>query len=260
MTHSRLLRSTSAGLAISIGAFAYGCADSTQPYNAVAPVADTTVTLVALTQPPDTGIVGEVVNPSPALKVTDAYGNALRTVRVAFSILEGGGTFQTNTALTNSYGVASSGPWTLGIEGENVAIAAAAGVTSARAFATAVAMQTGGINGTYALTSTDGWPAGDGHSWSGFITLTSDGYFVAESRWSVNGNVMTFRGNGVYAIAGQTILLNVKTGNWLDWAMGWPDGGGYERITGSIAAETMVLSWFVDGPDYPTFWHYERTK
>ncbi len=61
-----------------------------------------------------TATVGMPVALSPAVRVTDQFGNAVENVSVAFTVTGGGGSVAGGTATTNAGGVATAGAWTLG--------------------------------------------------------------------------------------------------------------------------------------------------
>ena len=50
------------------------------------------------------------------VRVADSFGNPVRFVRVTFVVVSGGGTIANNSTLSDSMGLAVSGPWTLGVE------------------------------------------------------------------------------------------------------------------------------------------------
>ncbi|MBA3645257.1 MAG: PD40 domain-containing protein, partial [Gemmatimonadaceae bacterium] len=49
-----------------------------------------------------------------SVKVNDSYGNAVSGVTVEFTVVSGGGSLESGSAVSDSGGVATSGPWTLG--------------------------------------------------------------------------------------------------------------------------------------------------
>lgn len=72
--------------------------------------------------------VKTAVTTRPAVKITDAFGNAVAGVAVTFSVVSGGGTITGATQTTGADGLATVGTWTLGqVAGANVLRATAAG-------------------------------------------------------------------------------------------------------------------------------------
>lgn len=72
-------------------------------------------------------IGGNVAVP-PAVRLADAYGNAVAGVQVTFSVAVGGGSVAGDLAATDTGGIARVGAWRLGLEGDNALRAEAAGV------------------------------------------------------------------------------------------------------------------------------------
>ena len=72
--------------------------------------------------------VHQPVATPPAVRVTDAFGNATPDVSVTFEVSGGGGGVQSAAQVTDANGVATVGGWTLGdVSGENRLTATAAG-------------------------------------------------------------------------------------------------------------------------------------
>ena len=85
---------------------------------------------------------GGAVPTAPAVKVSDAFGNAVSGFVVTFTVASGGGSISGAAATTNSSGVATVGSWTLGpTAGPNTLTATGPGLTpsSVTFSATAVA-------------------------------------------------------------------------------------------------------------------------
>lgn len=61
-----------------------------------------------------TAQVGRTLPTDPAVRVTDAYGNAVLGAEVVFTVTGGGGSAVARRALTDGNGVAAVGAWTLG--------------------------------------------------------------------------------------------------------------------------------------------------
>jgi hypothetical protein len=61
------------------------------------------------------------------VRVTDQFGNQVLGAAVTFSVLQGGGLVDGSSVLTNSIGIATSGPWTMGSESKWQRVRAAAG-------------------------------------------------------------------------------------------------------------------------------------
>jgi hypothetical protein len=69
----------------------------------------------------------------PAVKVTDANGNALSSVVVTFAVTSGGGTVTSASPTTDASGVASVGSWVIGV-GSNTLVASVANVAATVSF------------------------------------------------------------------------------------------------------------------------------
>jgi len=75
------------------------------------------------------GDVNRVLAQPLRVRAADRYGNPLMGVPVRFSVVSGGGSIDSAITLTDTLGVASSGPWTLGPSaGPQVASASAGGL------------------------------------------------------------------------------------------------------------------------------------
>jgi hypothetical protein len=71
------------------------------------------------------GIVGARLPAPLAVLATDEFSNPVAGGDVTFSVISGGGTLEGESAVTNAYGVATSGIWTLGpVPGEQQVLAA----------------------------------------------------------------------------------------------------------------------------------------
>lgn len=78
-----------------------------------------------------TAATGALVAARPTVVVRDQFGNALAGVPVNFSVESGGGTVTGGSAMTDAYGMAAVGAWTLGVTpGEQRLRATASGVTA----------------------------------------------------------------------------------------------------------------------------------
>ncbi len=101
---------------------ANGCSDSTSPPKPASVVAFNTVR--------DT-IVGQRVNDSLAVKVTDSGGTPLSGITVTWAVTAGGGTVTPTTSVTNASGIARTA-WTLGqTAGANTVTATVSGIAPA---------------------------------------------------------------------------------------------------------------------------------
>jgi GDSL-like lipase/acylhydrolase family protein/Big-like domain-containing protein len=79
-----------------------------------------------------TAAAGSPVATLPAVKVTDAFGNAVSGFAITFAVASGGGALTGGAAPTNSSGIATVGSWTLGTTiGPNTLTASGAGLTPA---------------------------------------------------------------------------------------------------------------------------------
>jgi len=209
-------------------------------------------TIVRLAGNNQVGRAGGALNPL-SVRVADAFDNWIAGVTVKFEVTGGNGSIGIDTATTNAGGVATSGVWTLGAVGFNTAVASTGGARS-EPFS-AIALSSEAVRASYVLELVDGQASG-ARAWSGFIILGSDDVFFAESTFACcNGGSRTYRGSGSYTISGSEIMLNVENGNWLDWAL---TPGREQLVRGSIAGEELTLWWFVEGPDYDTYWTYGK--
>ncbi|HUQ19599.1 MAG TPA: Ig-like domain-containing protein [Gemmatimonadaceae bacterium] len=83
---------------------------------------------------------GTAVVTPPAVKVTDAFGNAIPGFAITFTVASGGGTVTGGAATTNASGVATVGSWTLGpATGPNTLTASGTGLNPASVTFTAAA-------------------------------------------------------------------------------------------------------------------------
>jgi hypothetical protein len=82
--------------------------------------------------PATAGLVGAALQPVPGARVTDALGNAIAGVPVAFVIAGGGGSLTGDNQVTDSDGSARPASWTLGIRpGLNLVTVTAQGLATA---------------------------------------------------------------------------------------------------------------------------------
>jgi adhesin/invasin len=76
-------------------------------------------------------IAGTAVAIPPAVRVTDALGNAIANISVVFAVTSGGGAITGATAVANANGVATLGSWTLGtVAGANTLSATVSGLAA----------------------------------------------------------------------------------------------------------------------------------
>jgi hypothetical protein len=109
-------RPARAPLALPVALALAACGDTSGPWSSPA-------TLEAATPIAVTGVVGEPVDPAPAVRVVDATGQPMPGVRVVFST-SGGGEIMSEEALSDANGVAAVGTWTLGtLAGEQSLVA-----------------------------------------------------------------------------------------------------------------------------------------
>ena len=85
------------------------------------------------------GVAGTALGVRPRVKVTDAWGNGLEGIAVAFTVEAGGGTLTATDAVTDAAGIADAGTWILGSLGFQQMVARAAGIVSEPFSAMAVA-------------------------------------------------------------------------------------------------------------------------
>ena len=95
---------------------------------------------------------GGAVAVHPAVRVTDAFGNALAGVAVRFAVAGGGGRTTGANGVTGADGVAAVGSWTLGAAGVNTLTASSAGVAGVTF--TAVALDPCVLSAAYTFGST----------------------------------------------------------------------------------------------------------
>ena len=190
-------------------------------------------------------------------QVVDAFGNPIAGTTVRFTVVQGGGRFTTDSAITDEYGRAVSGEWILGDAGSNRAVARAGTVVSYFFEATALLPGSGAIDGDYTLSSLDGHTA-DEQKWTGAISLKSNGHWSAFSRWACcDGSVQAYQGAGVYAISNGRIVLSLQTGNWLDWSEEpfLPE----QPVHGVLKDAMLDLTTYLYEYDLQTIWSYHRT-
>ena len=84
------------------------------------------------------GVAGTALGVPPRVKVTDAWGNGLEGIAVAFAVEAGGGTLTATDAMSDTAGIADAGSWILGSSGVQRVVARAAGLVSEPFLATAV--------------------------------------------------------------------------------------------------------------------------
>jgi alpha-tubulin suppressor-like RCC1 family protein len=90
--------------------------------------------------------IGTAVATAPAVRLVDAFGNAVPGIAVTFVPVAGSGTVTGGTVNTNAQGIARVGSWVLGFSvGEQVLRAARAGIDTVSIRATGVAFQVGQI-------------------------------------------------------------------------------------------------------------------
>jgi|GEM_PF-4006422 len=95
-----------------------------------------------------TAAAGATVAVSPAVRVTDAYGNPVAATGVAFAVTGGGGLATALSPTTTGDGIAAVGSWTLGSAGANTLQATSTGLPTVTFTATATAVCTGGSPAT----------------------------------------------------------------------------------------------------------------
>lgn len=83
---------------------------------------------------------GTAVPIDPSVRVVDAFGNACRGARVAFTLAGGGGSIAAATSVTNDSGFATPGRWTLGPDRGLDSLTAAVGVSATTFTATAASV------------------------------------------------------------------------------------------------------------------------
>jgi hypothetical protein len=90
-----------------------------------------------------TGLIGFAVNIPPSVRVSDTYANPVAGVSVSFSVTGGGGSVSEATPVSDEFGIATLGAWTLGPSPAlNTLDATAAGVGS-------VAFNASGVAGAF---------------------------------------------------------------------------------------------------------------
>ena len=102
-----------------------------------------------------TAVAGSAVATAPSVRATDASGNPVSGVSVAFAVATGGGSVAGATATTDASGIAAAGSWTLGT---------AAGANTLTASATGLAAVTFGATGTAGAAAAISVRSGDGGS------------------------------------------------------------------------------------------------
>jgi hypothetical protein len=90
--------------------------------------------------PPEVAPVASPVGIAPAVRVTDAHGNGVASVRVEFAATRGGGSVASGDVVTDSDGIAVAAGWSTGLSGgENELTATVAGLAPVRFTTLAVA-------------------------------------------------------------------------------------------------------------------------
>jgi adhesin/invasin len=103
-------------------------------------VAATPAAIVIVAGDGQSAAAGSAVPTAPAVKVSDAFGNAVSGFVVTFAVASGGGSISGAAATTNSSGVATVGSWTLGpTAGLNTLTATGPGLTPSSVTFTATA-------------------------------------------------------------------------------------------------------------------------
>ncbi len=107
---------------------------------AVDVAAGTAASLAASAGDGQTAVAGSAVATAPSVRVTDASGNPVPGVSVAFAVASGGGSVTGATAASDASGIAAVGSWTLGTTaGANTLTASATGLTPVTFSATGTA-------------------------------------------------------------------------------------------------------------------------
>jgi hypothetical protein len=211
--------------------------------------------------------IGAAVSAPPAVRVTDAFGNAVSGATVVFTVTSGGGSVAGGTQFTNDIGVATVGSWTLGpVVGDNTLTATVQGtalapiVFNATAIAGAgatVAMNAGHNQGAMVSTALPTSPSvivrdGSGNPLAG-RTVT---FAVTAGGGSVTGPTATTDASGVATvgswilgpIAGPNALTaTVSGGGVIDnpvifGAIGCQGGGGAGYAITLCFTSNMTLS------------------
>ncbi len=86
----------------------------------VTPASGVATTVVPVTVQSQSGVVGQPIGISPAVRVTDGAGGPVANVTVTFEVIRGGGSVSTEQQITGTDGTASLSGWTLGtVAGSN---------------------------------------------------------------------------------------------------------------------------------------------
>ena len=118
-----------AGNGYTLTASAPGLTAATSAPFDVQPVAGVAATMEAIAGAGTSAIVGEVVSPSPAVRVLDGFGDPVADVPVTFAIAAGTGDVEGADQTTGADGSAAVGDWRLGtIAGANALSAASPGL------------------------------------------------------------------------------------------------------------------------------------
>jgi hypothetical protein len=173
--------------------------------------------------------VGQSLTQPLVARVADAFGNPVAGVPVTFTVTAGGGSIDGEPIVTDSEGMAASGPWTLGMEAGTQQGRAASGTAqvSFSAFAVAAPSLQGRIafvsiaDRDIAIVNADG---------TGFERLRHPGLDL-QPAWSPDGSRIAFVNDGGDG-GGQIYVMN-------------PDGTDVSRLTdGHIDLDP---AWSPDG-------------
>ncbi len=158
--------------------------------------------------------VNSTVPVSPAVLITDQYGNPVPGVAVTFAVASGGGSATGTGAVSNASGIATVGSWTLGTAaGANTMTATATGLSGSPA--TFTASGTAGAATTMALNGGDGQSAVVGTAVSvDPSVLVTDQFGNPRSGVTVTFAVATGGGSVTGATALSSALGVATVGSW----------------------------------------------
>lgn len=177
---------------------------------------------------PQTAVAGTNVAVPPSVKVTDANGNPVANVLVAFAVTSGGGTVTGGLVNTDAAGLATAGSWKLGAAvGANTLSATANGITTPVTFS---ATATVGSLATLAFTSTP--PS---------TFLIGQSYTVTLSAADANGNPVA--PSGVTFASDNPAVATVNSTTGVVTAV----GGGSAVITATASGKSVSQTVTVIG-------------
>lgn len=182
-------------------------------------------------------VVGSAVATAPSVLVTDAFGNPVQGVTVAFAITGGGGSLTAASPVTNASGVARVGSWTLGTT---------AGANALGATVSGVAPVTFGATGTPGPVDGLAVSGGDNQSAvAGFEVAVAPSVVAIDAFGNgVSGVPVTFEvESGGGSITGASAVTAADGTAFVgSWTLGASAGPNTLITTSTAVADTVTFS------------------